>query len=158
MWGRGVIILAIDPGTQCGWAIRDESGITQGGVWNLKGSRFEGAGMRFLRLERMFTTALSLASPDVVVLEEVRRHKGTDAAHIYGGIIAVIAKECEKRDIPYFAIPVGTIKKNATGRGNASKDDMMDAAHEMWPDDVIVSEDACDARWIAEAAWREVGS
>lgn len=152
-----MIILAIDPGTSCGWSIRDERGIHHSGVWNLRGSRFEGAGMRFLRLRGYFRKALDMGQPQVVALEEVRGHKGTDAAHIYGGIIAVIAEECEAREIPYFAIPVGTVKKLATGNGNASKDDMHDAACVRWPGDTFVTDDEVDARFIAEAAWKEMG-
>ena len=29
------------------------------------------------------------------------------------------------RNIPYQGVPVGTIKKHATGKGNAGKDDMI---------------------------------
>lgn len=148
-----MIVLGIDPGTTCGWAVRDERGFYTSGVWELKGGRFEGGGMRFLRLERRLRELIDLVHPGVVALEEVRRHKGTDAAHIYGGIIAVIAKVCEELGIPYFAIPVGTVKRHATGKGNAGKDAMVDAAQSKWPADGLVREDECDARWIADAAW-----
>ena len=50
--------------------------------------------------------------------EHVRRHAGTDAAHVYGGLLATLTSWCELRGIPYAAIPVGTIKKHATGKGN----------------------------------------
>ena len=146
-------ILGIDPGTTCGWAIRDERGFYASGTWDLKGRRFEGGGMRYLRMELVLRDIIRISRPDVVALEEVRRHKGTDAAHIYGGLIAVIAKVCEEEGIPYFAIPVGTVKRHATGRGNANKDAMVEAAQVKWPADGLVREDECDARWIADAAW-----
>jgi Holliday junction resolvasome RuvABC endonuclease subunit len=63
----------------------------------------------------------------VVYFEEVRRHVGTDAAHVYGGLLAVLTAFCEERAIPYQGIPVGTIKKFATGRGTADKAAMLAA-------------------------------
>jgi Holliday junction resolvasome RuvABC endonuclease subunit len=62
-----------------------------------------------------------------IVFEEVRRHAGTDAAHIYGGFLAHLSAWCEERSIPYEGIPVGTIKRFATGKGNAPKDAMLAA-------------------------------
>ena len=34
---------------------------------------------------------------------------------------------CEHHNIPYQGVPVGTIKKHATGKGNAGKDEMIAA-------------------------------
>jgi Holliday junction resolvasome RuvABC endonuclease subunit len=34
---------------------------------------------------------------------------------------------CEHHQIPYQGVPVGTIKKHATGKGNAGKSDMIAA-------------------------------
>ena len=55
--------------------------------------------------------------------EEVRRHAGVDAAHAYGGFMGHLTAWCEHHQIPYQGVPVGTIKKHATGKGNASKPD-----------------------------------
>jgi Holliday junction resolvasome RuvABC endonuclease subunit len=60
-----------------------------------------------------------------VVFEEVRRHVGVDAAHAYGGFMGQLMAWCEHHQIPYQGVPVGTIKKHATGKGNASKDEMV---------------------------------
>ena len=60
-----------------------------------------------------------------VYFEEVRRHMGVDSAHVYGGLLATLTAWCEHHQIPYQGVPVGTIKKNATGKGNASKDEMI---------------------------------
>jgi Holliday junction resolvasome RuvABC endonuclease subunit len=50
-----------------------------------------------------------------------------DAAHAYGGFMAHLTAWCEHHQIPYQGVPVGTIKKHATGKGNASKDEMIAA-------------------------------
>jgi Holliday junction resolvasome RuvABC endonuclease subunit len=84
--------------------------------------------MRFLRFKR-WLTEMKQCTPSIglVVFEEVRRHAGVDAAHAYGGFMGQLTAWCEHHQIPYQGVPVGTIKKHATGRGNASKDDDNEA-------------------------------
>jgi Holliday junction resolvasome RuvABC endonuclease subunit len=81
--------------------------------------------MRYLRVRRYLAEAL--LGVDAVAYEEVRHHAGVDAAHIYGGIVAVIAAECEERSVPYRGVNVTTVKKRATGKGNAGKEAMVTA-------------------------------
>ena len=145
--------LGIDPGTNCGWALRDASGKDFAGSVNLKGGRFEGGGMRFLRFKSFLEELDSHNKIDCVFFEEVRRHRGTDAAHVYGGLIATLTSWCEEHDpkIPYSGIPVGTIKKTATGKGNADKEKMVAAAREKWPDLFTEDDhDMADALWVLE--------
>ena len=68
---------------------------------------------------------MTLPKPSQVVFEEVRRHAATDAAHVYGGLMATLTKWCESEGIPYQGVPVGTIKKFWTGKGNGKKDVMI---------------------------------
>lgn len=120
------VVLALDLGTKTGWALREADGTVRHGNVNLRGrgtSRNEGYGQRFLRFERWLEGSLEGVSE--VVYEKVRRHLGTDAAHVYGGLEATLSKLCEQRNIPYRGIPVGTIKKGWTGAGNASKLEML---------------------------------
>ena len=56
-----------------------------------------------------------------IYFEEVRRHAGTDAAHLYGGFLATLTSWCEQQGIAYQGVPVGTIKRFMTGKGNADK-------------------------------------
>ena len=87
--------------------------------------------MRYLRFRQWLVELLAKsrraklageASPiDAVYFEEVRAHAGTDAAHIYGGFLATLSAWCEQRSIPYQGVPVGTIKRHVTGKGNADK-------------------------------------
>ncbi len=64
----------------------------------------------------------------LVHMAAVRRYAGTDAAHVYGGLMASLTSWAELRGIPYAGTPVGTIKRHATGKGNATKQAMMAAA------------------------------
>lgn len=159
-------VLGIDPGTACGWALLDSRGNRiASGTWDLKPRRHEGGGMRYLRVRRLVEDVIGTPNGVLAVgYEEVRRHAGTDAAHVYGGIVAMIAAVCEERKTPYMAIPVGTVKRAATGKGNADKIAMVRAANARWglalvvktatKKGVVVEEtdddDEADALWIAE--------
>lgn len=140
-------ILALDLATITGWAVTS-CGIVTSGTISFKGSRFEGGGMRFLRFRRWLRDMLANEKPEAVYYEEVRRHLSTDAAHIHGGLLAILQAECEAKEIPYSGIPVGTIKKQATGKGNADKSAMIAAAAVRWPDQRIEDDNQADALWI----------
>ena len=108
-------ILAIDPGTHCGYAnnyCKDSSG-----TWELKPKRLEGPGVRYLRFKNALTQMIAYGA-EMIVFEEVRRHAGTAAAHVYGGLIAVLMALCEEKDILYTSVPIGTWKKDICGKGN----------------------------------------
>ena len=115
-------VLALDLGTTTGWALRGRDGGITSGTITFKPSRFEGGGMRFLRF-RSWLAEVTAHSGGLgqIVFEEVRAHAGTDAAHIYGGFLAILVAWCEERGVPYQGVPVGTIKAFATGKGNANK-------------------------------------
>ncbi len=117
-------IVALDLGTSTGWAVRRPDGAILSGVASFKPGRYEGAGMRYLRFAQWLDR---LDMPSAVFFEEVRRHRGVDAAHCYGGLLATLTAWCEARGIPYAGVPVGTIKAHATGKGNASKEAMVAA-------------------------------
>jgi hypothetical protein len=78
--------------------------------------------MRYLRF-RNWLDEISERAGDLsaVYFEEVRRHVGTDAAHLYGGFLATLTAWCETRGIPYQGVPVGTIKRHVAAKGNADK-------------------------------------
>ena len=141
--------LALDLGTRCGWAVGVDPGAPLSGTWDLAPQRlrrFEGAGMKWLRLRSFLDEVFTLQRFEHVVVEEVRRHLGVDAAHAYGGALAVVSEWCEANKVPYSALPVATIKKHATGKGNSKKDAMIAAAEARgWrPRD----DNEADALWI----------
>jgi Holliday junction resolvasome RuvABC endonuclease subunit len=119
-------ILALDLGTTTGWALRGSDGVITSGSANFRPQRFEGGGMRFLRFKRWLAELKDMTGGvDALHFEEVRRHVSTDAAHAYGGFLATLTAWCENHQIPYQGVPVGTIKKHATGKGNASKEQVI---------------------------------
>jgi len=122
-------ILALDLGTTTGWAMLCDGTITSGSQ-SFRPQRFEGGGMRFLKFKRWLADMKYCGEwgIDAVYFEEVRRHAGVDAAHAYGGFMAHLTAWCEHHEIPYQGVPVGTIKKSACGKGNASKEEMVEKA------------------------------
>jgi len=126
---KATTILALDLGTTTGWAIRGHDGLITSGTVSFKPGRFDGGGMRFLRFTNWLTEIDRLSGPiEAIWFEEVRRHAGTDAAHVYGGLMATLTAWAELRGVPYQGAPVGTIKQHATGKGNADKAAMVAAA------------------------------
>ena len=123
-------ILALDLGTSMGWALRLGTE-THSGTVSFRPSRYDGGGMRYVRfrgwLDRL---AVERALPAAVYFEEVRRHAATDAAHIYGGFLAGLTAWCEEHGLAYQGVPVGTIKRFATGKGNADKQAVIAAMRE----------------------------
>jgi hypothetical protein len=119
--GRSAV-LALDLGTTTGWAMRPAGSRIESGSVSFRPSRYDGGGMRYLRfrswLDSMATNVAGLAA---IYFEEVRRHAGTDAAHIYGGLLATLTAWCEQHGIAYQGVPVGTIKRFISGKGNADK-------------------------------------
>lgn len=137
-----LVILALDLGTTTGWALRSANGPVAHGFVSFKSQRFEGGGMRYLRFGRWLADMLALSGQQsgsqtgsqinltgigAVYFEEVRRHLGVDAAHVYGGLLATLTAWCEHHQIPYQGVPVGTIKRHATGKGNAGKAEVIAA-------------------------------
>lgn len=126
---RSGAVLALDLGLTTGWAIRTCDEFISSGTLSLKSSRYDGGGMRYLRFTNWLSEMDRLSGPiEAIYFEEVRRHAGTDAAHVYGGLMATLTAWAELRGVPYQGVPVGTIKRHATGHGNANKQAMIDAA------------------------------
>lgn len=121
-------ILALDLGQHTGWALAYPRGSITSGAELFKAGRFEGGGMPLLRFASWLGELHLKAGPlATVVFEEVRAHKGTAAAHSYGAFLGQLTAWCEIHHVPYQGVPVATIKKHATGRGNAGKDEVIAA-------------------------------
>jgi hypothetical protein len=121
-------VLALDLGSTLGWAVRLVDGTITSGTATFRPGRFEGGGMGWLRFRRWLDSMASSAGPlGSIAFEEVRRHAGTTAAHVYGGFLAHLTAWCEGASVPYQGVPVGTIKRFATGKGNAPKDAVIAA-------------------------------
>jgi Holliday junction resolvasome RuvABC endonuclease subunit len=148
--GRIMKILAIDPGTKCGWAYSDGENICSG-VWNLTVKKTTW-GTKWNNLFVELREFVEQNGVDLIVYEKVMAHAGTTAAHVYGGLIAVIEMYCDGEGIQWDSYHVGTIKKHATGKGNAKKEAMVQAARMTWPERDVIDHNEADALWLLDLA------
>lgn len=86
--------------------------------------------------------------PEMVMVEAAIG--GGRTAHVTHRLNAVVCWELYKHDIVFETIHPSTLKKNATGNGRASKDEMVDAARVSWPE--CPHDDCADAYWLAVEA------
>jgi Holliday junction resolvasome RuvABC endonuclease subunit len=117
--------LYIDIGTKMGYALTCAGEYKRSGTMNFYNQPGDGKGMRYLRFQRWLKTMPLVKE---VKYEVVLSHKGVYAAHVYGAFEGILQAWCEESGRTYEGIAVGTIKKAATGRGNASKEMMIAAA------------------------------
>jgi Holliday junction resolvasome RuvABC endonuclease subunit len=146
-------ILALDLGTVTGYAIEKDGKIISG-MKRLRHDR-RASGVRALDFYRWLTQMIREYSIDRVYFERVYAHSGTEAAHLYGYFMHTLAAVCEEHHIKCTGIPVGTIKKFATGRGNATKEEMIAAARSRGFDPQ--TDDEADALAILFLALKTIG-
>lgn len=125
-------ILALDLGTRMGYAVGINGKLLISATRQDKPGRYSGGGMRFLQFRSWLTEVYESTKFDRIYFEEVRRHMSVDSAHVYGGFLAMLTAWCEEHNIPYEGLPVGTIKKDATGKAGASKQDVIVAMNKRW--------------------------
>lgn len=151
-------VLGLDLATKCGFALIDtntpEYNLTYSGVLKLPSKP---TGSRYSKFQMWLHDTLAISKVDYIAFEDVKRHVGTQAAHVYGGLKAIVELEAYRADIELLPYGVGTIKKSATGGGRASKDEMVSAALERYR--VACSDDnEADAIWIAHLGAEHVRS
>lgn len=127
-------ILAIDPGGACGWAVGTGSGRPLYGTWNIVPRRGESPGMRYVRM-RAALHVVHEAYPDIrLAVYEQAHHRGGAATEYAGGYVATIQAWCAEHKIEHAAVHSATLKRFATGKGNATKTGMIIAAQLLLTD------------------------
>ncbi|MBF0425116.1 MAG: hypothetical protein HQL66_04780 [Magnetococcales bacterium] len=77
---RKGVFLALDLGSNTGWALAQSDGTVTSGTVEFRPSRFEGGGMPFLRLKKWLDEVLGFAGRiDIIVFEEVKPRLPRDA-------------------------------------------------------------------------------
>ncbi len=91
----------------------------------------------------------SLLTPDLVCIEGYSYGSKFSHAHALGELGGVIRLALHEANVPYVDIPPTVVKKYATGRGNASKGEMLAAAIRRL-DYQGASDNEADALWLRE--------
>lgn len=142
-------LLALDLATKTGWALS----VDVSGVWDLSIRRDEDSGMRLLRFRAKLNELHATSGFDVVAFEATRH-----AAPGMGGAVVVQAELqgvlkvwCKEHSVSYRGYSPSEVKKRATGKGNAGKPAVVQAARERWgiePRD----DNHADALWLLDLA------
>ncbi len=136
-------LAGIDLGTRCGISFADVLHTPQQvlhvvmGQWDLSLGPYDSGPLRHVRLKHF----LQVLAPDFVAYEEVKFDPPTNlpvgvalarvsaSAEFLGGLKTTLALWCEEHMVPAKGYAITEIKKYATGKGNASKVDMIEAAN-----------------------------
>ena len=146
-------ILALDVATKCGWA----HSCGASGTWDLSVRRDESGGMRLLRLASKLNDVFGSVGINLVVFEAAR-HAGPGmqgALVVHAEMQGQVKAWCDVRSIRYRGYSPSEIKKHATGKGNAGKELMLEAARKKWPGIDIVDHNQADALWLLDLARSE---
>jgi crossover junction endodeoxyribonuclease RuvC len=124
-----ITVLALDLGTKTGWALYNGNKILSGVEdFSLKANEKNRQGKRFEKFEEFLDLMHKEYNINHVFFEKVmQHHKSRAAAAIYNGFWAVLINWCEKNKINYVGMAVGTIKLFIAGKGNASKEDVINS-------------------------------
>jgi hypothetical protein len=116
-------ILALAPDLQTGFAFCPTPGAIISGSWDLSPQRGE-VGLRYQRFGAELDR-LGQFSPLDVLYEQVHPRTGTQARRVHRELLGRLKAWCLERGITPQPVGVGEIKKFWTGRGNATKDEMV---------------------------------
>lgn len=142
-------ILALDLATRTGWA--HSSGGS--GVQNFAPRRGDSPGMRWIEFRAWLLRLLDSAPADVIAYEQAH-HRGGAPTHVAHALIGATEAVAAEREIQITNRHTATIKKHATGKGNADKTQMMEAARGRgWSP---ADDNECDAMWLLDLVRSEL--
>ena len=150
-------ILAIDCGKTTGWAAYS-NGIVESGTCDFSPKRGESRGMMYFRFRKWLEEMLikmSITKSGGLVIYEMPHHRGGAATEILYGMVTRIQEECERRGVNYTSLHSATLKKFATGKGNADKAFVLEAAYKKFGNEITDHNEA-DALFLAEYAKCEI--
>lgn len=157
-------ILALDLATKTGWALLDRSGNMTSGVQEFDLRRGESKGMRFLRFRKwireMFTLGelgqnFSKEDPGLVVYEQPH-FRGGHACELLVGLSTNVIAETAQVGLEHLAVHTGSLKKFATGKGNAGKEEMILKSKEFFPEIEILDDNHADALLLLKYGVAEI--
>lgn len=119
---KSMNILALDVATKTGWCTK-----TAHGTWDFSLKRDESAGMRLVRFKAKLREMCALEEIKLVTFE-LSQGFHQNAVIVQSELHGVLKLFCEENKIDYRSFAPSEIKKFATGKGNANKEKMIEAA------------------------------
>lgn len=87
---------------------------------------------------------------DLIVIEAPAfSARGSAVDKMFGGWWLMVAELIEQTSAEILTVPPTSLKKFATGKGNAGKDEVMLAAAHRFPDVKVTNNNETDALWLA---------
>lgn len=146
-------ILALDPATKCGFAYGEIEDLISG-VWDLSIKKDESAGMRLIRLRSKLNLLREIGVGLVVFERPAGRFKTDIICHTE--LATIIKTWAHDAGVEYRGYSPKEIKQYATGKGTASKADMIHAAIHKFGREVADDNEA-DALALWHLAYSEYG-
>lgn len=142
-------VLALDCGSKMGWAT-NINGAIESGVVEFTIKRGESQGIRFLMFTSWLRKMLDITKPELVAYEQSHLRGGW-ASDLLVGMVTRIQEQCAEKKIEYTSVHSGSLKKFATMKGRASKEDMITEAKRRYPKIKIIDDNHADSLLIL--AW-----
>lgn len=117
-----MIVVGLDVATRCGWARWSDGEWTTGVVDCSPRSKNEPDGMRFTRLADALPGII--AGANAVILEQPYS-RGSRTKQVLGGLLAVALVAVERVGCDYSFVHPSAVKTAATGKGRASKEEVV---------------------------------
>lgn len=143
-------ILALDLATKTGWAHSNGTS----GVQDFKPRRGDSPGMRWLEFGAWLDRLYDLA-PFEVLAHEQPHYRGGKATEVLAGYVAKCQEWCADHDVEITSRHTSEIKRFATGKGNASKEEMIEAASLVGD---VIDDNHADALWLLALIEKELGN
>jgi Holliday junction resolvasome RuvABC endonuclease subunit len=123
-------ILALDLASTTGYALYDsEEEWLKIGNWKLTNDKHPEPGYRFFELYCQLEKYEDL---DIIAYERVDFHRAKIAETVYSGLRAIVEFWAFEQCSRVLTVAVSTIKKTLSGKGNATKEEMVEAANGMY--------------------------
>ena len=123
-------ILALDCATKTGWCLLKDGKVVESGVEDFSRRRGESNGAMFLRFRHWLSQLVDRDDVHLVAYEQ-SHHRGGAATEIGVNLTGRVQEVCAQSQVEYVAVHTATIKKYATGKGNADKTVMIAKAAEV---------------------------
>ena len=149
-------ILALDLATKTGWAVTVNQSEIVSGTWNMSKKAKDNELSLVLKF-RDHLNDIKTKHPKIgqVVWERVDFARYVMAHALHNQLLGVLKLWCADNHLPLMPVPVGTLKRHATGQGNSDKVAMTNAAIKKWLNNDFVDDNEVDARWLADYAITE---
>lgn len=161
----GGSILGLDLGSTTGWAVWNNGNI-HSGIWVLATQRelalqrcYRGdrnLDLRFARLLHHLREAVSQHAIEAISFEDIQFQSSRAQTQLWASLRAAVWAVASDRGLAVACVATGTLKKFATGRGDATKEAMaaaLAALRPPWARETL-SHDEIDALWVLRWALR----